>query len=318
MSVIARFLARSAGLGVSETRRLIISAPERYRVFKIDKRSGGEREIAQPTPEIKFLQRIFLTQFLERLPVHPCATAYIRGKSLRDNAAPHAGNGPILKMDFADFFPSIRSRDWRAYCEEKGILQDEEDLYLTERLLFFRRRGTRMLRLSIGAPTSPMISNLLMYDFDERVRTAVSRDHVTYTRYADDLTFSARRTGYLVNVQKDIKRIIRAQAYPKLKINKEKTTYVTAKYHRQVTGLTLSNDGRVTIGRDLKRVISAKVHHYASGRLEEDSIPQLSGLLAYVNAVEPAFLNVLGEKYDFSVLEEIRSYAKILHAENDT
>ncbi len=253
MSIVLTYMARATGLSTYEARRLIARAPERYKVFYIDKKSGGRRQIAQPAREIKFLQRIFMRSFLESLPIHEAATAYRKGLSLADNAKPHASSGPILKMDFRDFFPSIRSRDWASYCGTHGIFESAEDVWLSERLLFFRPLGGRVLRLSIGAPTSPMVSNILMFEFDRVVSELVAKDHVVYTRYADDMTFSAPRTGHLVNVQRDVASAVRSISFPKLDINRDKTTYVTKKYHRQITGLTISNDGNVTIGRDTKQ-----------------------------------------------------------------
>jgi RNA-directed DNA polymerase len=81
------------------------------------------REIAQPAREVKMLQRILIDHLLLTLPVHHAARAYRKGLSIRDNAAPHAGSHPILKMDFKDFFPSIRSSDWEKHCNENNILE---------------------------------------------------------------------------------------------------------------------------------------------------------------------------------------------------
>lgn len=312
MSLILPYLSQASGLGQSELRRLIVTAPERYKVFPIDKRSGkGVRWIAQPAREVKFLQRIFMRQFLERMPVHPCATAYRKGFSLRDNALPHAGAGPILKMDLKDFFPSIRGRDWDSYCHARGFFESREDVYLSERLLFFRPIGGRLLRLSIGAPTSPIVSNILMFDFDHAVQDAVSSDSVTYTRYADDLTFSAPRTGHLTGVQRAVARVIREMRYPKLSINKAKTTYATKKYHREITGLIISNDGRVTIGRERKRLIFAKVYSFLKGDLSDNETRRLAGVISYVRSVEPDFLDVLVRKYGDESLTEIVEYASL-------
>lgn len=315
MSEILTLLCGATGMGPTEMRRLVEGAPERYKEFPIPKRKGGFRTIAQPAREIKFLQRIFMRDFLSKLPIHDAATAYRKGYTLADNAGPHAGAGrPLLKMDLREFFPSLRSRDWGRYCRQHRLFQEDGDIRMSERLLFYRPSGGRVLRLSIGAPSSPMISNILMFDIDAQITEKVARDHVTYTRYADDLTFSAPRTGYLVNVKKIVAQTIRDTSYPKLDINRTKTTYATAKYHREVTGLILSNDGRVTIGRDRKRTISAKVHHFSMGNLEDQEIARLAGLLSYVNSVEPLFLEVLIEKYGEDALGGIFERASHLHA----
>ncbi len=308
MSRLIASMAAASGLRDHEVRKLIVTAPRRYKVYEIAKRSGGRREIAQPTPEIKFLQRVFTEMYLLELPIHTAATAYRKGLSTVDNARPHAKNGPILKMDLKDFFPSIRGRDWVSYCERHAIFTSAEDVRLSEQLLFFRPLGGRLLRLAIGAPSSPMISNIMMFEFDTLVSEYVSNDHVTYTRYADDLTFSAPRTGHLVNVKRDVARVVRSIGFPKLDINNDKTTYVTKKYHRTVTGLTLSNDGRVTLGRDQKRNISAAVHRACTKTLADTDLHKLSGLISYAHSVEPSFVEWLANKYGHDTVEIIRRF----------
>ena len=281
----------------------MLSAPVRYKRYTIPKRDGTRRPIAQPAREIKAIQRAFVVAVLENLPVHDAAMAYRHGRSIRDNAAAHVGSdGPILKMDLKSFFPSIRMQDWQRYCDEHSLFDDPGDVLLSGHLLFCREPGTRSLRLAIGAPSSPAVSNILMFKFDEAVTRAVGADQVVYTRYADDLTFSARRTGYLTGVQSSVARVIRNQAYPKLEIHPAKTTYATKKFHRSVTGLTLSNERQVTLGRDRKRLIRAQVHRASLGQLSMEETAKLSGMLAFVHAVEPSFIETLSAHYGSHVL----------------
>lgn len=299
-------LGEETGLRQLDLQRIMVSAPHRYKVYSIPKRSGGSRQIAQPAREVKAVQRALMRVLLEELPVHAAATAYRKGISIRDNARPHAASGPILKLDLKNFFPSIRVADWVSYCGESGCLTERTDVALTAQLLFFKPKGTRSLSLAIGAPSSPILSNILMYKFDESLSEELSKDKVIYTRYADDMTFSAPRTGYLTGVMSTVARRLRRLQFPKLSINGEKTTYVTMKYHRAVTGLTLANDGRVTIGRNQKRTISASVHHAVMGTLDAEDKQMLSGMLAFINAVEPAFIGVLRRKYGNAIIADIQ------------
>jgi RNA-directed DNA polymerase len=305
MRKIVSILAGNTGMRELEVRRIMLTAPDRYKTYLIPKRNGEPRVISQPAREVKLLQRALMRTLLEQLPVHPAATAYRTGHSLRDNAAPHAHAGPILKMDLKDFFPSIRGKDWVTYCRETGCLSEEEDINLTATLLFRRTKGSSVLRLAIGAPSSPILSNVLMYGFDRAITERLER-RVVYTRYADDLTFSAPRTGYMVGVQKAVVATIRELSYPKLDINQRKTTYITTKYHRVVTGLTLANDGRVTMGRQKKREISAGVHRASLKQLDADQLAVLCGQLAFANAVEPSFLDQLRKKYGVDTVRSVQ------------
>ena len=306
MSELIATLVRGTGLPEREIKRIITNAPARYKEYRIRKRQGGWRDIAHPARELKALQRVLEQEYLIQLPVHAAAMAYRRGRSIRDNALMHVENGPILKMDFKDFFPSIRPPDWYAYCDDRGLFPDTAERHYTANILFFRRKGSGVLRLAIGAPTSPHLSNLLMYQFDALISDMVADDYVTYTRYADDLTFSAKRTGYLVRVEAAVRQAIRAISWPKLAINEEKTVLATTKYHRQVTGLVLTNSQTVSLGRDRKRIIRATLHRYALGQLPADAAIKLAGNLAFVNAVEPEFLARLERKYGADVLGTLK------------
>ena len=311
MSQIVRLLSAETGLPDSAVRRIMVSAPIRYKEYLIPKRNGGMRRIAQPAREVKLLQRALVSNFLVSLPIHHAATAYRAGLSIRDNAAPHIGQGPILKMDLRNFFPSIRSQDWVSYCRDSGCLTDAEDVHLTASLLFQRQSGLRLLRLAIGAPSSPILSNILMFNFDASITALLAKDRVAYTRYADDLTFSAPRTGFLNGVIKSVARTVRSLRYPKLEINAEKTTFITSKYHRTVTGLTITNDGRATIGHKSKRELHAAVHQALLLRLSSHELQKLAGSLAYVYSVEPEFLTVLRRKYGDDIVSTIQRHVII-------
>jgi len=169
------------------------------------------------------------------------------------------------------------------------------------------------MRLAIGAPSSPVMSNILMMKIDTQIATKMLEDDIIYTRYADDMTFSARRTGYLVKTISDVASIIRSNQYPKLSLNTEKTTYITKKYGRYVTGLTITNEGTISIGRDKKRLIHSTVHRAKNGLLSKDESQILAGMLAYVNAVEPHFIEVLKNKYGAETLEKARKVYLLGH-----
>ncbi|HAW35317.1 MAG TPA: RNA-directed DNA polymerase [Erythrobacter sp.] len=307
MSALISVLQQSLGIDAMSVRRIIATAPERYKVYSIPKRGGaGRRIIAQPAKEVKALQRILLKTFLSDLPVHPSAFAYVPGKSIRTNAVTHVANGPILKMDFQNFFPSIRSYDWLSYCHDNGVFDSEADARMASKILFRREKGESILRLSIGAPSSPHVSNLLMYEFDRAISDKVAEDYVTYTRYADDLTFSAERTGYLTRVEKDVRKTLRDLRYPRLFINDRKTVLATTKYRREVTGLILTNDHRVSLGRHKKRLLRAQIHRYSKGELNNIATAKLAGNMAFASDVEPTFYTRMERVFTKEVMDRLK------------
>lgn len=94
-------------------------------------------------------------------------------------------------------------------------------------------------------------------------------------------------------------------------MNSDKTTFVTRKYRRVVTGVTLTNDGALSIGRDRKRIISAQVHHASLGKLSGEELAALAGYLGFANVVEPGFLDMLRRKYGADVIKGIQRAAKV-------
>ncbi len=290
-------LASASGLLENDVRKIVMTAHRRYKHYKIKKRDGSDREISQPAKEVKLLQRIFQKEILSALPVHPSATAYEKGLSIKENAERHMHNGPILKLDFCNFFPSIKSNDWVRYAESHELLDDDEDRELSARLLFKSNANSGQLRLAIGAPTSPHISNILMYEFDRLMSEKAAKEVVTYTRYADDLTFSAKRTGYLQPIEKLVRKTLGEIEFPRLRLNDEKTVLATKKYRRVVTGLTLTNDGKISIGRERKKLIRAMVNRSITGSLDDENTQRLIGFLAFAHDAEPEFVLRLKLKY---------------------
>lgn len=307
MSKLLPLLTSGTGLSEHDVLKIVRNAPVRYKTYPIAKRDGGERIISQPARELKALQRILAAELLSDLPVHAAATAYRPGISIRTNASAHAKNGPILKFDFKEFFPSIRAKDWRAYCEKNSLFTDARDLWISTNVFFQKRYGSASLRLAIGAPSSPSLSNVLMNDFDAKITELVSRDRVVYTRYADDLTFSAKRTGFLTGVENTLRKTIRETKSPSLTINETKTVLATTKYKRFVTGLILTNEGLVSIGHERKRKIRAALHHELLGKLEPRKRIELAGLLAFVHDVEPQFLARLELKYGADLIRRLKA-----------
>jgi retron-type reverse transcriptase len=298
ISPIVEAISRDFGIGHRDVESIIGGAPRRYKSYHIRKRAGGLRLISQPAREVKALQHWFMSQCQRMLKVHPAAAAYVRKRGIRQNAEHHCKNEFLLKMDFLDFFPSIRAGDFRRYiAKEAPWILDEEDIERVVRLLFFSEGRDMELRLSIGAPTSPWLSNVLMYEFDEAVSGICRAREVAYTRYADDVTFSSNDPDSLRAVEKELREIVARLRSPRLLFNAKKTIMLSRKSQRRVTGLVLSNDGEVSLGRARKRHLRAAVHHLILGKLSNEEAVQLRGWLAFARDVEPDFVRRLSSRY---------------------
>ena len=308
MSSVLSGLTDVLPLSSEELLKFIRSSPMRYKVYFIPKRKPGEfRTIAQPAREVKALQYWVMANILRQFPVHPAATAYREGRNIADNARPHAYNRFLLKLDFKDFFPSIRDTDFKRFLTKNAPAVTDVEAELLTRILFWRPKGTRHLCLAIGAPSSPLLSNILLFDFDRAVSRFCSRLGISYTRYADDLSFSAQASDLLAEAEKQVAGLCTRRRSPRLTLNIEKTVRVSKKGSRKVTGLVLTNEGRISLGRDLKREISATVHYFLTGKLSKEETLSLRGTLAYANSVEPEFLNRLRAKYGPEVIRQIQT-----------
>lgn len=269
---------------------LVRTAQFRYKVFQIPKREKGKyRTIAQPTPEIKLLQRWLVDNIFSSLPIHRAAKAYRKSVSIAEHASIHAKQRFLLKMDFKNFFPSISVLDIRRYFIEVGKFSEEEARIISL-LVCWRDKSSNKLCLSIGAPSSPHLSNVILYNFDKLVTAYCKENKVKYSRYADDLAFSTNSKETLSKVLAQIQIICSEIEYPCLEVNHSKTVSTSRAYKRVLTGLVLTSEGKVSLGRDKKRRLRSELYRFSKNQLEHELISKLRGELAFAWSVDNDFV----------------------------
>jgi RNA-directed DNA polymerase len=292
-------LSVSLGLPIPYLDALSRSASHQYKTYSIAKRSGGFRTIHHPSRRLKTVQYALLKSLLAQLPVHDAATAYKPGASTARNAIPHVKSKYLLRMDFREFFPSLRSSDFDQYVArypERFPSYSQEDFLLLKRFIF------RWDTLTIGAPTSPALSNILCFDLDLQLSALALSRNVTYTRYADDLFFSTKVPNTLVQLEREVTELVEQITLPAgLHINSAKTRHSSTKGRRRVTGVVLGSDGHIHTGRSYKRQICKDVHKFPT--LPPVAKRELAGKISYVRSIEPAFLNKLVLKYGVERIE---------------
>jgi len=200
----AQDLAQAMGLSVPELRFLAfdrrVSRISHYRRFAMPKKTGGERIISAPMPRLKRAQYWILDNVLARVPIHAAAHGFRKQRSIVTNAAPHVGQEIVINLDLKNFFPSIGLPRIKGVFTQLGY---SEQVAATLALLcteapaeevsvdgetFFVASGARALPQ--GAPSSPALTNILCRRLDARLQGCAAKLGFTYTRYADDLTFS--------------------------------------------------------------------------------------------------------------------------------
>tara|TARA_R110001599_G_scaffold353775_1_gene597175 strand:+ start:13521 stop:14462 length:942 start_codon:yes stop_codon:yes gene_type:complete len=285
-------------------------ARTQVKIFEIKKRTGGTRKIFHPSKKLKTIQYWLIHQVFSKMPVHEAAMAYRDGISILHNAKKHRMNRFFLKMDLESFFPSITFSDflpilkeWHNLTKPKWIL-DKETEELFKKVCFYKNDS-----LAIGYPSSPIISNIVMGEFDLKVSSLIANEkygNVIYTRYADDLIFSSDRKGICLELKKEIIDLIKAMSSPKISVNHNKTKIGSSTGgSASVTGLKVCTGGHITIHRKQKDHIRLLLSLFRKGNLAKDEELSLIGHLNYCKYVVPDFYTKLSIKY-FKEIHELQ------------
>src|SRR3990172_6025424 len=280
------------------------TATHRYKTYKIPKRTGGYRTIDHPARELKLLQTWLVENVFCLLPIHPAAVAYRKGKNITDHASVHVKHNYLLKTDFADFFPSISGDDVVKVLKENSA-------HLLELISspndhdFVRRVICKRDCLTIGAPSSPIVSNVVMYNFDREWSSKCDALDVSYSRYADDICFSTDAPNTLADLLLEMKKDLLRRTSPRLRLNEKKTVFTSRKRRRLIPGLVLTSDRRLSLGRKPKRQIRALVFRCLNKQLAPDKLGYLRGFLSYARSVDKGFVDALRRKYGANVMDLI-------------
>ncbi|SDX42356.1 retron St85 family RNA-directed DNA polymerase [Nitrosomonas oligotropha] len=300
-------LANDLGLANRDILLIANSAPYRYKEYKIPKKKPNTfRDIAQPAREVKILQRWVIENVLTKLPIHNAATAYIKDRNIKYNAMLHAGNPFVLKMDFSNFFPSIVPKDFKTHLlRHLPNMYTEDEINLLLRILFWRNKKEERFQLSIGGPSSPNLSNSIMFEFDSLISDECNSLNIVYSRYADDLVFSSIDFDLLKRIHNQVAIYLKKIPYPKLTLNNDKTMFLSKRGNRTVTGVIITNDGSLSLGRDRKREISCQINWHKKGNLKRSDTLKLHGMLCFANDIEPGFIDRMRTKYGIDTIHEL-------------
>lgn len=292
------------GLEEDEIGEVVSNAPRSYKRYVVRKKNGGSRFIYHPSKETKALQYAFMELYLKKLPVHESAIGYRRGISspLRKNAEIHGRYRYSVRVDFEEFFPSIKPRDLFSKISSSNKFTNIEQRFI--RNILFIERKTVPIGLAIGSPASPLVSNIVMYSIDQHLSSYALQQKGAYTRYADDCVYSTNKKGDCQKFITEIRNVLRSTKSPKLHLNDEKTILTSRGRRRVVTGLFVCPDGKISIGRKNKRYIKKLIYDLSRGNLKESDALYLRGYLAFIYDVEPEFYNRLSIKYGANLIDK--------------
>jgi len=289
-------------------------AKNRYTSFAINKKSGGERTIHAPVKGLKAFQKALNVVLQCVHTPHEAATGFIWDKSIVDNARKHVGKHYVFNTDLKDFFPSIdQARFWGRLKhppfnlnEENGTLKLANIIaglcgaeLEVERLKDGKWIQQNRFVLPQGAPTSPSVSNIIAKRLDYKLTGLAKRFGCTYTRYADDLTFSSMHNVYKKNsaFRNELKRIVEAENFH---IKESKTRLIEDIYRQEVTGLVVNE--KVNVNRRYVKTLRMWLYYwekYGYEKAAEIFKKDYKKDKGHVKKGEPNFKKVLGGKLQY-------------------
>lgn len=231
------------------------SLEKHYHTVYLPKSDGSKRKLSVPDLILKLVQKSIADNILIQYPISKYAKAYKPGSSIQKNARPHVGKKKILKLDIEGFFDHIlysRVKD-TVFYEEK---YSESIRILLTMLCYYNDS------LPQGAPTSPAITNIIMYDFDETVGDFCIKKKIAYTRYCDDMTFSGcfDEREIISFVKGELRKL-------GLFLKNRKTAVISASKRQVVTGIVVNEKMNVT--KDYKKTIRQEIYYIKKFGLDE-------------------------------------------------
>ncbi|WP_290922344.1 retron St85 family RNA-directed DNA polymerase [Halodesulfovibrio sp.] len=268
-----------------------------YRSFSIPKRTKGKRRISEPLPGLKDIQYWLANNFFSCFPVSKYAKAYLKKSSIKANARFHRRQPCVMRLDIKNFFPSINTNKIFRQLLAHG--------YTTSVSMLIAKLCTLYNELPQGAPTSPVLSNLLMYKADNRLGAFAQYNGYRYTRYADDLFFSGRiNIGNVVQFTKNV------LMYEGFNLNEEKTRVYRKGQQQRVTGIVVNEKLQAT--RKYRRQLRQDIHyiernglmgHMLKKNITQNNYPEhLAGKAHFILQINP---NDKDAKHALKVLEPI-------------
>ena len=287
----------------------------KYTTFAVPKRGGGLRTISAPSPDLRLLQRR-LSDLLQncveeinqkRKFKDELAHGFKRGRSIISNAVKHKGRTYVFNIDLQDFFPTInRGRVRGFFIKDANFLLDQKAATVLAQI------ACTDAGLPQGAPCSPVISNLVGHILDIRLCKLASSNGCTYSRYADDITFSTNKPDFPQSIAKrsagDAHKweagdhLAEAVVSAGFTINALKTRMQYRGSRQIVTGLVVNR--KVNIRPEYRRIVRAMANRlFGTGKYQrlrmvpnaqgvplpvmvDGTIPQLQGMFGYINAVD--------------------------------
>lgn len=316
-------LAHLSKQSVSFLESIINRHGNNYTSYTIKKRSGGYRFLNAPNDKLKTLQRWINSEILRQLPIHNSCYSYQKGRSIIECAEKHCGADWLIKFDIENFFDTINEVEvykvFRKYgykpliafslarictyepshiaINRKNWIQfntKSDDMPFKKKLIRYFGRVPQ------GAPTSPIVSNLVLNDLDCALDNYAQKRGGVYSRYADDLFISFSNTNF--NRKQASQVIGSVLAHVKeygYRLNKTKIKVVPPGSKKVVLGLNI-NDNEVRLTKEYRKKIESHIYGVSKFGIDKHAsyrgfdsvfsmIDHIFGLINHARRIEPSF-----------------------------
>lgn len=234
---------------------------KKYFDFEIYKRSGGKRVISAPIEILKNWQRKLNLAISLVCPPKYVVHGFARNKSIITNAKKHIDKRVVINIDIKDFFPSIN------FGRIRGLFLSKPFNFNSEVSTILAQICCSNGVIPQGAPTSPILSNLICSRLDQKLMKLAQEYFCMYTRYADDITFSTRKKLDLNELLDKVRMSLKEEGFEP---NEKKIRTQTRNMRQEVTGLTVNK--KVNINRKYIRKTRAILHSWKSKGYEQASL----------------------------------------------
>ncbi|MFD1840065.1 retron Ec67 family RNA-directed DNA polymerase/endonuclease [Paracidovorax cattleyae] len=304
-------LASILGIKLQDLTYLLYKKPiyKKYTSFEIPKRSGGKRKISAPIDSLKSLQRKVAEVLQECISeietstkkINRAAHGFRLDKSILTNAAMHRNKRYVFNIDLEDFFPSI------TFPRIRGFLTSDKNFNLAPVVATtIAQIACLESKLPQGSPCSPVISNLIAGILDVHLSRLAKVNGCTYTRYADDITFSTNKKDFPIAIAiesqgnanvwvlgRQLAGLIKKSGFS-VNVSKTRMQYRTSR--QQVTGLVVNkkisapNEYRHQVRAYVNSLVRRGFYMVDNGeKVEEGGIQKLHGMLGFIHAVESVY-----------------------------
>lgn len=222
-----------------------------YRNFRIKKKNGTYRYINQPLNQLFTIQKEFSQFFLINRAKNYHSHGFELNKNIITNANKHVNKKIVLNIDLEDFFSNISTPRISKLLLDKFNVSELEAIKIAN-LLTYKNS------LPQGAPSSPVLSNLICEQLDDELNKHCKQFNITYTRYADDMSFSFNFNKLPIIQVKNIIFIIEQNNF---KINKKKYRYYYRNARQLVTGLVVNE--KINVKREYYKRLRAILHNWS-------------------------------------------------------